>query len=231
MYFTGFSTHLKRIKTAEDKGCTPLKLCYNSDCNLSLYRILMPFILLISFLFTFSFAPLSYAQGVDIIPATEATATGVDLSEATTHPPLRLTMDQSEIIRLDENAGSVIIGNPLHVSVLADSARTLVAVPQAAGASHITVLGKDGNVIMRRNVIVGSPKEKYIRIRQSCFGEFNEEAGCVPTQTYYCPAMCHQILNPEEATQSDNVGTATSNNANDENDAAGSAGDTEDGGS
>ena len=107
-----------------------------------------------------------------------------------THPILRLTQDKSEMVRLDQEAASVIVGNPNHVSVLLDTPETLVVVPRAAGASHFTVIGKDGSVLMQRHVIVGAAKDQYVRIRRSCS---DGDRGCQPTSVYFCPDMCHEV--------------------------------------
>lgn len=107
-----------------------------------------------------------------------------------THPVLNLTQDKSEMVRLDSDAASVIVGNPNHVSVLLDTPTTLVVVPRAAGASHFTVIGKDGEVIMQRHVVVGGGKEQYVRIRRSCG---SNSRGCEATSVYFCPDMCHEV--------------------------------------
>ncbi|MGB0719211.1 MAG: pilus assembly protein N-terminal domain-containing protein [Bdellovibrionales bacterium] len=115
-------------------------------------------------------------------------------NETQTHPTLKLSPDKSEILRLDDNAGSVIIGNAAHLSVLAENARTLILVGKAPGATYLTVLDSDKNVIMQRHVIVGAPKENYVRIRKSCAGRED----CQKTQVYYCPDTCHEVNIPAE---------------------------------
>ena len=132
----------------------------------------------------------------DIIEASTGTTidmpavstTGIE--EVATHPILHLTQDKSEMIKLDNEAASVIVGNPNHISVLLDTPDTLVIVPRAAGASHFTVIGKEGSILMQRHVIVGAPKEKYVRIRRSCNGD---DRNCQPTSTYFCPDTCHEV--------------------------------------
>ena len=109
-----------------------------------------------------------------------------------THPAIKLTPDKSELIRLDTAASSIIIGNPNHLSILADTSKTLVLVPRAVGATHFTVLDFDGNILMKRHVIVGSPKENYLRIRRSCVGSTGND--CQSTSVFYCPDMCHEII-------------------------------------
>lgn len=106
---------------------------------------------------------------------------------------IRLSMDKSKIIRLKDDAASVLVGNPNHASVLAESPRLLVVIPRMAGATHITVLNKKGEVILDRHVLVAAPQQQYLRIRRSCAGAGERE--CAPTRTYYCPNkdMCHEI--------------------------------------
>ncbi|MGZ9097368.1 MAG: pilus assembly protein N-terminal domain-containing protein [Micavibrio sp.] len=107
-----------------------------------------------------------------------------------THPMIRITPDKSELVRLETDASSIIVGNPDHLGVLMDNRRLLILVPRAPGATYMTVLDSAGNVIMQRHIIVASPKSDYIRIRRSCAGQGSD---CQATSVYYCPGMCHQV--------------------------------------
>lgn len=136
---------------------------------------------------------------IDILPAKSLEGTDMEMAadlNSPTHGEVRLTPDKSEIITLDGKASTIIVGNPTHLSIMADSAERLVLVPRTPGATYFSVLDKNGKVIMQRHVIVASPKEKYMRIRKSCAG--SDADSCNPTQVYYCPDMCHQILTSEE---------------------------------
>jgi len=139
---------------------------------------------------------------VDIMP-TAQTPDNAPLFRASndTHPALKLTPDKSELVRLNKEAGSVIIGNPEHLSILADSAKTLVLIPQVPGATYMTILDKQGSIIMQRHVIIASPKQKYVRIRNACNGNKKD---CQSTQMYYCPDMCHKVNVAQEASASEN---------------------------
>lgn len=141
------------------------------------------------------------AQGpaIDIVPAASLAEGGLALEDVTeTHPPLKLSPDKSEILTLSEDAGSIVLGNPAHLNVLVDSARRLIAVPKAPGASYFTVLNKAGDVIMQRHVLVAPPKEKYVRVRKTCYGEA-AKGGCQAMRTYYCPDICHEVASaPQE---------------------------------
>ena len=132
----------------------------------------------------------SQAETIDI-PNTQAGTNTYDAT-ASTHPVMRLSQDRSEMITLQEEAASIIVGNPAHLSVLLDTEKTIIVVPKAAGASHFSVLGKEGNVILQRQVIVGGPKNNYIRIRRSCAGSRNPGA-CQQTSTFFCPDTCHDV--------------------------------------
>lgn len=140
---------------------------------------------------------------VDILPAKSVSdKTLLNEDGEDTHPPIRLTPDKSELIRLDKEAGTIIIGNPDHLSVLADSAKTLVLVPRMPGATYITVLDRQGEVLMQRHAIVAAPKEKYIRIRRSCTN--SDDKNCHETRVYYCPDMCHEVNVVSEGSQGNN---------------------------
>lgn len=159
--------------------------------------------------------PMPVIQSNDVIPVVSADDSELDMDmDIVTHPPLRMTPDRSEIIDLDKNIGSVVIGNANHLNLLVDSPQRIIAVPRQAGASFFAVLDEDGNMMMQRHVIVASPKEKYVRIRRVC-----DDGECEPTSVYYCPDMCHQIQ------IHDGSGSATSAAAAPMGDATQSTGD------
>ena len=118
-----------------------------------------------------------------------ANATEYDVQGEETHPMIRLTPDKPQIVNLDGDAVSVIVGNQAHLNAVMDTTRSLVLIPRDPGATHLTVMGQNGKPIMERYVIVASPSEKYIRVRRDCTGVGNN---CEPVSVYYCPDMCHE---------------------------------------
>jgi len=135
------------------------------------------------------------ANTVDILPPVTHEKAHDATPNSTTHSTIKITPDKSELIHLNQPAGSIIVGNPQHINVIADSAKTLVIVPRTPGATHFTVLGTNGTVIMQRHVIVAAPHEDYMRIKRTCTDD-----DCAPTSVFYCPEgdMCNQIgLNPQ----------------------------------
>ena len=113
--------------------------------------------LLLSSLFAFCLSLFSsaHAQPISILPDN----TSVSLDEISSYPAIRLTPDKSEIIRLPRDATTVLVGNPNHLSILAESSTMLVLIPKAPGASHFTVLDINGDIIMQRHAIISIPKE------------------------------------------------------------------------
>lgn len=142
------------------------------------------------------------AETVDIVPSNTETAGHYQIDlDSPTHPPINLSPDKSEIIKLDQKATTVISGNPNHLSVLPSNAQELILVGRAPGATYFTALNSKGEVIMQRHVIVAGPKEKYVRIRKSCAA--TGDKACQATQVYYCPDTCHEIvLNVQESEKS-----------------------------
>ncbi|MBI3440771.1 MAG: pilus assembly protein N-terminal domain-containing protein [Proteobacteria bacterium] len=114
---------------------------------------------------------------------------------------LHLTSDRDALLRLDQDAATVIVNNPAHVSVMLDSPRLLVLMPRQPGATSFTVLGNQGEVILRKDVIVSNVQSKYVRIRRICGAN---DASCSPAAYYYCPDGCYEVT-PVAAGQGGNV--------------------------
>lgn len=127
-----------------------------------------------------------------LVPPTAPEGSSAVQDVAATHPILRLTPDKTEMVPLERDANSIIVGNPNHASVLMENPRMLLFVPRAPGATHVTVLDKDGEILMQRHVVVAAPREKYVRIRRSC-ANATRGGNCEPVSVYYCPDMCHEV--------------------------------------
>lgn len=137
---------------------------------------------------------------VDVLSATSLPDDASPMYDSEpTHPSLNLTPDRSEIVALDREAGTVIVGNPAHLSILLETNKNLVLVGKAPGATYFTVLDDEGRVVMQRHVIVAAPKEQYIRVRRSCAAAGGDN--CQETSVFYCPDMCHNVSISTDAAQ------------------------------
>ncbi len=115
---------------------------------------------------------------------------------------IAVSPDKPEIVRLDVDAASIIVGSPKFASVTLDNPRTMLVIPRSEGATSLTVLNSDGDVVLEKSIIVGGPKEQYVRIRRACPASM---AGCVMSQTYYCPDGCSDV-SLETTTSNRNMG-------------------------
>ena len=135
----------------------------------------------------------AFAASDDIMPAMTSgnTKDYAATSGEETHPPIRISPDKTEMVRLDEDAASIIVSNPAHANVMMDSPRLLLLAPRQPGATQFTVLNAEGKVIMQRHIIVVGPEKSYVRVRRACI---NGNSSCEPTTVYYCPSgICHDV--------------------------------------
>lgn len=115
--------------------------------------------------------------------------------------PIRLTPDRTRIIRLEQDAASVIVTNPAHAAVVMDSPRLLVVMPRAPGTTAFTVLDREGKVLLERSVIVTGAQKKYVRVRRMCA---DGDSSCAPSAYYYCPDGCYEV-SPVESDGATNI--------------------------
>lgn len=138
-------------------------------------------------------------------------------------PILHVTPDQTRVVKLEEDAASIIVSNSDHFNVFIDTPRILVIVPQIPGAGSFTALNSNGDVITQRHVIVAAPKQKYVRIRRACNN--SDDPRCNPISIFYCPKGCHQVsVKSPETLQAQtvddsaaNVSSSSSDTNNDQN--------------
>lgn len=103
---------------------------------------------------------------------------------------IQIAPDKPEILKIQQEASSVIVGNPAYASVTMDNPTTLLIIPRAEGTTSLTVLNKKGEIIMERRLNIGGPQDKYVRIRRACTPDMT---GCISSSTYYCPDGCTEV--------------------------------------
>ena len=69
---------------------------------------------------------------------------------------IRLTPDTTRIVKLEQDAVSVIVTNPTNARVLLDTPRTLIVMPRNPGTTPITVLNAKGETILQKTIIVST---------------------------------------------------------------------------
>jgi hypothetical protein len=138
-----------------------------------------------------SFSAIAKADGVDddvLQKLLGASGKNVAIKPIKADDALRLTSNKDQIIRLDQDAASVIVNNPAHATVLLDSPRLLIIMPRTPGATSFKVLDDKGEIILQKDIIVTNAQPKYVRIRRMCNG-----GACVPEAYFYCPDGCYEV--------------------------------------
>lgn len=138
----------------------------------------------------------AFADGVDNDVLKKILGTGKATIKPLSDDTLRLTTNKDKLIRLDQDASSVIVNNPLHAEVMLDSPRLLIVMPRQPGATSFSVLDADGHTILHKEIIVTNVQPNYVRIRRMCAGS---DGGCVPSSYFYCPDGCYEVTAVGEA--------------------------------
>jgi len=92
-------------------------------------------------------------------------------------------IDRAQIMRLDEAAGSIIIGNPAIADAAVQDVRTLVLTGKSVGSTNIIVLDVDGKEVLNRIVEVMPAANAAMTMYKG------------PTrQSYACSPVCEPTL-------------------------------------
>ena len=85
--------------------------------------------------------------------------------------------DRAQILRLDQPAGSIIIGNPGIADATVQDVRTLVLTGKSVGSTNIIILDGEGNEMLNRVVEVTTPSNGAMTVYK---GPVRESFSCSP---------------------------------------------------
>jgi Flp pilus assembly secretin CpaC len=94
---------------------------------------------------------LKVACAAGLIAASAGIATADENDE-----PVRVTLDFAKIVKIDEPASTVIVGNSAIVEAAIEDDKTMVLTGQAPGSTNIIIMDADGNEIKNVRVVVAS---------------------------------------------------------------------------
>ena len=139
-------------------------------------------------------------QTTTAAPAAVATTSATTSTTTTTSSPsaarvkpcdaIRLTPDRTEVVRLEQDAASVVVTNPAHAQVMLETPRLLLVMPRQPGSTSLFVLDKNGNSIFERDIIISGSTKPYVRIRKSCN---DSSSNCAADTYFYCPDGCYEV--------------------------------------
>jgi len=109
----------------------------------------------------------------------QTAATAQDSSDRIT-----VSIDQARVLKVDDVAETIIIGNPSIVDVSIHDAQTLILTGRSYGVTNLVVLDAAGEAILDENVIVNSVETASVRVyRQAQRSTYSCSPSCEPTVT------------------------------------------------
>lgn len=108
---------------------------------------------------------------------------------------LKMSTSRSVLIELPEDAKTVVVANPTHLTALLDNPRLMILVPGEPGTTSLTVLGRKGDVIYDRDVVISAIGPSQVRITKSCAAA-GAQGGCAPTTILDCTDGCVTVSAP-----------------------------------
>ena len=108
-----------------------------------------------------------------------------------------LTIDFAKILRIDQPADTIVIGNPGIADATIEDEDTLVLTGKTAGTTNLIVLGREGDEILNVTLRVSSD------IRQLTTVFFGASR-----QTFSCAPVCEQVISVgDDQTKFENANT------------------------
>lgn len=98
-----------------------------------------------------------------------------------------VTVDQAFVLRLDQSAGAVVIGNPAIADATIMDARTLVITGRSFGTTNLIVLNGTGETILEQLITVQGANNQVTVYRRDV------------RQSYSCTPICAPTLNVGDA--------------------------------
>jgi len=94
-----------------------------------------------------------------------------------------VTIDFAKILRLDRQAGTIVIGNPGIADATVENEKTIVLTGKAAGATNLIVLDSAGEEMLNAQVRVSSNVQQLTTV---FYGSERRTFSCAPT--------CEQVI-------------------------------------
>lgn len=97
---------------------------------------------------------------------------------------ITVSIDQARVLKVDDVAETIIIGNPSIVDVSIHDAQTLILTGRSYGVTNLVVLDASGDAILDENVVVNSVETASVRVyRQAQRSTYSCSPSCEPTVT------------------------------------------------
>ena len=91
--------------------------------------------------------------------------------------------DQVRLLRLEDKAADVIVGNPSIADVTIQNGKLLAITGKTFGVTNLIILDRAGRVMMNRRLLVSSDDQKIVNLTRGS-----------TSQTYNCAPKCQPVL-------------------------------------
>lgn len=120
--------------------------------------------------------------------------------------PLKLAPNSIEFLDFEKDISSIIVSSPDLLDISVENSKRVMIRPLTTGATSLTVLSLDGQIIYKKDILVNDRHGKFIRIRRFC--DVDGAGGdCATTDTYFCPDGCYETIKNNSPTS--NSGAAS----------------------
>jgi len=124
-------------------------------------------------------AALAFAASM---PLSHSVAAPAEQTEAAPSS-LKISVDHAKVLRLERDADTVIVGNPLVVDATVQDSRTIVLTGRSYGVTNLIVLDSLGEPIVDEPVVVQTSEANIVRIYRQA-----------SRQTFACSPVCERTL-------------------------------------
>ncbi len=91
--------------------------------------------------------------------------------------------DQVRLLRLEDKAADVIVGNPSIADVTIQNGKLLAITGKTFGVTNLIILDRAGRVMMNRRLLVSTDDQKIVNLTRGS-----------TSQTYNCAPKCQPVL-------------------------------------
>ena len=92
-----------------------------------------------------------------------AASAGVSFAQSA-ETGIEVVMNQAKIVKLTQDAATIVVGNPEIVDATVQDARTIVLTGKGFGVTNLVILDPDGKPVVDSSVFVSRNDEKSLRI-------------------------------------------------------------------
>ncbi len=96
---------------------------------------------------------------------------------------IKVYLDQARLLRLPENTGTLVVGNPLVADVAVQAGGTMVVTGKSYGNTNLVALDRNGVILMEHQIEVQGPMGSTVVVYRG-----------IERETYSCTPACERRI-------------------------------------